>query len=207
MIKNIIFDLGGVLINIDYNLTINAFKKLGFENFEEMYSQAQANMLFENLEMGKIDEETFYQTMIHKAPENVTKEQITTAWNAMLLDFRGESLMFLKELKSRYNIFLLSNTNIIHKRSFDKILQQQSGLNAIDPLLHKCYYSHLVGMRKPYAEIYEFVLKDAGIKAEETLFIDDSSQNLDAARDLGIVVDLLKPGELVEEKFNYLISS
>ncbi|HRN79066.1 MAG TPA: HAD family phosphatase [Ferruginibacter sp.] len=205
--KNIVFDLGGVLININYQRTIQAFQQLGFPNFEEMYSQFKANRLFEQLETGHISEETFYQTLIHSTQNAITRNQITEAWNAMLLNFRIPSLQFLEKLKPNYNVFLLSNTNIIHKRKFDSILQEQTGLNAIDPLFHKCYYSHLIGLRKPYREVYQFVLDDAGIQANETLFIDDSQPNIVAAQELGIHAHLLKDKEWVEESFDYLISS
>jgi putative hydrolase of the HAD superfamily len=205
--KNIVFDLGGVLINLNYQLTIQAFQQLGFPHFEEMYSQFKANRLFEQLETGHISEDTFYQTLIHSTRNTITRDQITHAWNAMLLDFRTSTLQFLQQLKPQYNIFLLSNTNIIHKREFDAILQQQVGMNAIDPLFHKCYYSHLIGLRKPHAEVYEFVLADAGIRAADTLFIDDSQPNIEAALKLGIDSRLLEAGVQVEDAFDYLISS
>lgn len=206
-IKNVVFDLGGVLIDIDYNRTIDSFKQLGFKHFEEMYSQFKANQLFENLETGKIDERTFYLTMIEIAPNSVTRQQITDAWNAMLGTFRIETLDFIQALRKQYRVFLLSNTNIIHKRKFDEIFREQTGLHAIDPLFDKCYYSHLVGMRKPNRNIYRHVLSDGKMEARETLFIDDTQPNVDAARELGIVSEVLSSYETVDKKYNYLISS
>lgn len=206
-IKNIIFDLGGVLIDIDYKLTQSAFEQLGYENAEEMYSQLKVNTLFEKLETGKIEEETFYQAMLASAPEKVTKDAITAAWNAMLLHFRTESLAFLHKLRPHYRIFLLSNTNIIHKRAFDEQLRKETSLSNLEECFDKCYYSHLVGMRKPDAEIYQFVLEDGEMTPEETLFIDDTLPNIEGANRCGIQTHWLRQGERVELLFSHLISS
>lgn len=197
-IKNIIFDLGGVILNIDYQETINAFKKLGFSRFDEMYSSLKVNHTFDDLETGKISEQAFYEYMHRQAPHPLTTEQLTEAWNAMLLSFRKESLDFLDNLKSDYRIFLLSNTNSIHKRAIDNMFKDQTGLESLDHFFEKAYYSHLSGMRKPGTEIFEYVLQDAGINAEETLFIDDLQPNITTARSLGLVAHLLLPDERIE---------
>ncbi|MBS1734628.1 MAG: HAD family phosphatase [Bacteroidetes bacterium] len=197
-IKNIIFDLGGVILNIDYQETINAFKKLGFSRFDEMYSALKVNNTFDDLETGKISEQAFYEYMHREAPHLLTTEQLTEAWNAMLLSFRKESLDFLDNLKNDYRIFLLSNTNSIHKRAIDDIFKAQTGLESLDQLFEKAYYSHLSGMRKPGSEIFEYVLQDAGISAEETLFIDDLEPNITTARSLGLHVHQLLPDARIE---------
>lgn len=118
MIKNIIFDLGGVLTNLDYHLTINAFKKLGFTNFDEMYTQFKANPLFAEFEKGNISTEQFYTEIKKISPVPLSNQQIDDAWNAMLLDFRTDTPAFLESLKPKYKLFLLSNTNDIHYRAF-----------------------------------------------------------------------------------------
>jgi HAD superfamily hydrolase (TIGR01549 family) len=198
-IRNIIFDLGGVLINIDYDKTRDAFTKLGVENFEEMYAQFKADALFEELETGGRTEEQFYNEMCRRTGDKLIAADVQKAWNAMLLDFRKESFVFLEQLKSKYNLYLLSNTNIIHKAAFDSVFQEQTGFENMDAFFIKAYYSHLIGMRKPNENIYNFVLQDAGIYPAETLFIDDSVNNLEAAEKAGISTLLLKPGELIEE--------
>src|SRR5665213_1837028 len=116
-IENIIFDLGGVLLDIDYNLTRAVFEKLGVTHFDEMYSQANAGKLFQKLETGSIAEEEFYKQLNHSTSMNLSPEEIKEAWNAMLLTFREDSLQFLDQLKGKYKIFLLSNTNKIHHTS------------------------------------------------------------------------------------------
>lgn len=198
-IKNLLFDLGGVLLNIDYNKTATAFKLLGVKQFDELYSQADANDLFESLETGKISEEDFYLAIKSFCNPDVTHQQIETAWNEMLLNFRTNSLNHLIKLKEHYNIYLLSNTNSIHLTAFNKIFQNDTGIDNLNDYFIKAYYSHLIQERKPYALTYKNVLEDAGIKAEETLFIDDSIKNIKGAKEAGLQVYHLLDGEKIED--------
>lgn len=197
--KNIIFDLGGVLVDIDYHLTANAFKKIGFTNFDELYTQYVATELFENFETGKISEEAFYRKIMDMDTNGNSKDQIMSAWNAMLLDFRTGSFDYLQTLPPKYNLYLLSNTNTIHLAEFNRIFSEQTGYPELDGFFTRAYYSHLTGLRKPHKEIYNYVLNDAGINAGETLFIDDSSHNIEGAKLVGIQTYLLLPGEKIEE--------
>jgi glucose-1-phosphatase len=197
-IKNIIFDLGGVLIDIDYHKTAAAFKRLGVVNFDEQYSQAGADKLFEALETGTIAEEEFYERMHTYCYPSTTWQQIEDAWNEILLSFRPQSLQYLDEIKSRYNIFLLSNTNAIHKRAFDKILKKETGFNSLDHYFIKSYYSHIIQQRKPYEATYHYVLNDGGMLATETLFIDDSPVNIAGAHKVGLKTHLLLAGQQIE---------
>jgi HAD superfamily hydrolase (TIGR01509 family) len=198
MVKQIIFDLGGVLINLDYNKTSLAFKDLGIENFDDLFSQFKADELFTKLETGKVSEEHFYQVMSVVCRRGTTQDEIRDAWDAMLLDFREKSLEFLIPLAQKYPLYLLSNTNSIHHAAFNKTLFKQTGKTALDGYFIKSYYSHLIGKRKPSPEIYQFVLADAGIVASETLFIDDSINNVEAAIELGFKTHHLKSGERIE---------
>jgi HAD superfamily hydrolase (TIGR01509 family) len=208
MTKHIIFDLGGVLINLDYNKTTAAFKELGIENFENLFSQFKADELFTKLETGKVSEEHFYQVMSVVCRRGTNQEQIRDAWDAMLLDFREKSLEFLIPLAQKYPLYLLSNTNSIHHTAFNRTLLKQTGKTTLDGYFIKSYYSHLIGKRKPSPETYRFVLEDAGISAGETLFIDDSINNIEAAAALGLKTHQLKAGETIETlDYNYLTSS
>ncbi|MBC7866024.1 MAG: HAD family phosphatase [Gloeobacteraceae cyanobacterium ES-bin-316] len=202
-LKNIIFDLGGVLLNIDYYITEQAFRDMGFLDFEKMYSQYSADAVFEKLETGDISNESFYNTIIERANSQITREQIALAWNAMLLDFREETLDFLESLGPGYDLYLLSNTNAIHLAAFNEIFFKQTGKTSLNNYFKKAYYSHEVGLRKPNEDIFEFVLKDAGLLAEESLFIDDSYNNIHAAQMLGFTTHLLVPGEKVENLKGY----
>lgn len=197
-IKNIIFDLGGVLLNIDYNKTVEAFEAIGYKNFSETFSHYKASPLVQGFETGKVTEEVFFTGLKKIANFTVTNEQLIAAWNAMLFDFRTESLKQLEKLAVNYKLYLLSNTNETHYNSFKKIAIRDTGVKDIDEYFTKAYYSHHIGLRKPYAEAYNFVLNNANLAAEETLFIDDLLPNTEAADKLGIKTHLLLPDETVE---------
>ncbi|MBA3705571.1 MAG: HAD family phosphatase [Bacteroidetes bacterium] len=195
--KNIIFDLGGVIINIDYSLVVKAFADLGILNFDELYSQAHQNNLFDNLEKGKISAAEFRKEIRRCCNKNLTDEQIDHAWNAILLDIPAARLKLLQQLKKTHRTFLLSNTNEIHMVAIDKYLQQTYGVPDLSGYFEKKYLSYEVGMRKPDAEIFELVLAENNLNPSETLFIEDSIQHIEAAKRLGIQTHWLQKGEEV----------
>ena len=197
--KNIIFDLGGVLLNLNYQKTIDAFKNLGIKNFEVMFTQFKADELFERLETGHISEVDFYEAVKKRTAETVSTTDIEKAWNAMLLDFRADSLVFLESLSPQYKIYLLSNTNTIHLRCFQNIFTNQTGHASLDKYFIKSWYSNEVGLRKPHKEIFEFVLQDENLTAEETLFIDDTLINIEGAKTLGFKTHHLLSTEKIED--------
>jgi len=196
-IKNIIFDLGGVLLNIDYNKTISAFKDLGIKNFEQMFSQFHADAVFARLETGRISNDDFYAAIKRVVSGPVSSKEIDRAWNAMMLSYRPESLPELERLSQKYSLYLLSNTNSIHLDRFREIFTRDTGKPLLDVYFKKCWYSHLIGLRKPGKEVYEFVLQDAGLVAGETIFIDDTIDNIEGAKELGINTHLLLPHETI----------
>lgn len=185
-IKNIILDLGGVLLNLNYQLTIDAFIKLGIEDFQSLYTQANQSDLFNRLEKGEISEAEFIKGVKTYLPESTTKQDVINAWNAMLLDFPKERLDFLLELKLKYNLVLLSNTNTIHLDFFHKQLNEVYGKKSLDSYFNKVYFSCDMGMRKPDAEIFQTLCKKEGFDPNETLFIDDTLQHIEGATSTGI---------------------
>ncbi len=197
--KNIIFDFGGVLLNLDIPLTIQAFRQLGIPDFDKHFTQYTADPVIEDLETGKISNEDFLDRLVALGGGVFNTAQATAAWNAMMLGYRKTSLDFLKTLAADHRLFLLSNTNDIHHRMFTGCIYEETGYKTLDEFFEKAWYSHKIGLRKPYAAVFEFVLKDAGLRAAETLFVDDSYTNTDAAAALGFKTYLLKPGELIEE--------
>ncbi len=207
MLKNIIFDLGGVLLTIDYHLTEKAFTELGFPRFHEMFSQLTADELFQNLETGKVSENDFYRQILGLSDKELKEEHIRGAWNSMLLTWRKESLDFVEKLHGKYRLFLLSNTNSIHIEAFNKLLKEQTGRDSIDPLFEKAYYSNKINLRKPGKDIYLYVCRDACIYPGETLFIDDTLANIETAAALGFRTYLLKEGEKIEDLDFDLIKS
>ena len=197
-IKNILFDLGAVLIDIDFNKVAEAFGDLGIEKFEQQFSQLNASHLFENLETGKISDADFHKAIQAQTGKPLSASEINDAWNAILLDFRKESMRFLTSLKNQYKLYLLSHTNVIHLTKVNEILDNQLGEKDLDVYFHKAYYSHKIGLRKPGKESFQFVLNDANIIAEETFFIDDTLPNILSAKEMGFKTHHLLPGERVE---------
>lgn len=184
--KNIIFDLGGVLININYSLTSRAFEKLGVSNFDALFSQASQTHLFDLYEKGLITSAEFRKRIKAFLPGGIDDNTIDNAWNAMLLDFPKERLDLLQKVKLTHRTFLLSNTNEIHIQKINQDLNQQYGIPNLNGFFEKVYLSYGVNKRKPDAEIFEQVLSENNLKPSETLFIDDSPQHIEGAKKLGI---------------------
>jgi glucose-1-phosphatase len=184
-IKNIIFDFGGVILDIDYLKTEEAFQTLGLSQEQLVYTQKNQSDWFSRIETGQISEQRFLNGLLELLPPNTQVNAIVEAWNALLGNYKSERLQFLLETKTRYRSFLLSNTNAIHERWFTQKLRKEYGTQLSD-YFEKVYYSHELGMRKPNKEIFEFVLQDNKLLPNETIFIDDSIQHIETAKQLGI---------------------
>lgn len=200
---NIIFDLGGVILNIDYQLTINAFIALGLDNFEASYSQLAQTALFDEFERGEITPEAFRDGLRTVLGESTPEETIDTAWNAMLLDLPAERLAILERLTKEKRLALLSNTNVTHVKAFEAEMLRVHGIPNLSGYFEKTYYSCDVGMRKPEARIFQMVLDERGFKPEETLFIDDSIQHIEGAQKVGLNTYHLRAdkGETIADLF------
>jgi HAD superfamily hydrolase (TIGR01509 family) len=199
--KNIIFDLGGVILNIDYNLSVEAFKKLGLNDFNNLFSKAGQSNLFDNYETGKISSENFVESIQQITGKNISKQSIIEAWNAMLLDLPEERLALLNKLKTTHRTFLLSNTNEIHKIAYCNYLKNKFHLNDFSDFFIKQYLSFEIGLRKPNREIFDFVIKENNLIKEETIFIDDSIQHIQGAKSTGIDAVHLSDGYTILDLF------
>ncbi|MCF8378558.1 MAG: HAD family phosphatase [Bacteroidales bacterium] len=198
-IKNIIFDFGGVIINIDYFRTRDAFLKLGLDNFDEIYSQFNQNPIFDQFETGRINEDIFFSEIEKLSEGRLIRKDSIEAWNAMLLDFPQDNYEFLKSIKNKYRTFLLSNTNETHLEYYFNKLKVWYGIENMDPLFEKTYFSCRLNLRKPNVEIFDYVLKDSQLRPEETLFIDDSPQHVEGARKAGLrAFHLTKPKGIID---------
>jgi len=184
--KNIIFDLGGVLLNIDYEITARAFEKLGISQFHKLFSKAEQNKTFDLYEKGLITSDEFREALNNALKAPVSKEVLDNSWNAMLLDLPAERLGLLKKMKQTHRTFLLSNTNEIHIQCFSDLLQKQIGSPDLSGFFEKVYLSYEIKLRKPDAEIFQYVLDCNQLDPAETLFIDDSPQHIEGAKKLGI---------------------
>ncbi|MBK8808149.1 MAG: HAD family phosphatase [Bacteroidales bacterium] len=184
-IKNIIFDLGGVILDIDENRTKQAFIQLFAENTEIVWNYFRDSQINIALEKGIIDPDDFRSQLIKKSGKNVSFQDFDRAWNAILIDFKNERLEIIKNIKIQYNTFLLSNTNQIHYNIFTSWLENNYNTTWND-LFTIAWFSHTLHEKKPDLEIYKKVLVLGHLKPEETLFIDDLEENLAAAAKLGI---------------------
>jgi putative hydrolase of the HAD superfamily len=204
-IKNIIFDLGNVVINIDPELSVQAMSQLGFQDFDKSYSLLSQSNLFDSLEKGLISPDQFHNEINAELKTNVSSDEINKAWGAMLLDFPVKRIKLLQKLAKKYRLFLLSNTNVIHFHQYNNDLLNQFGFG-LNSLFEKAYYSFEMGLRKPDPEIFEQVLEESNLNPFETLFIDDLDKNIDVAGRMGINtiwIDV-KNGNDIVEKLNFL---
>jgi len=202
-IKNIIFDLGGVIVDINPQLSINLFNKMGINTSNEYYKLMQTEV-FKNFEIGKINASEFRKNIKKISGKNFTDKEIDNSWNAMIGDFESERIKFISNLRSRYNLFLLSNTNEIHEKYFNEKFFKQFNYDFAN-LFDKVYYSHHIGLRKPDKEVFFKVLYDSSINANETIFIDDFEPNIISAKETGMHCHWLKPDEKLHIIFKNLL--
>jgi len=201
MIKNILFDLGGVLLNLDQNKTISAFENLGIE-LEQVNLHAG---LFTDFETGKCSADFFLESLKKLIPTPIASDLLVNAWNAMLLDFPAFRIEILKELQKEYQLFLFSNTNSIHIAAVINDTDRQFGKGVFESMFNGVYYSHEIGLRKPDVIAFEKVLELADIKGHETIFIDDSPANISGAQKAGIHTVLAK--HAIEKNFVAIIKA
>jgi putative hydrolase of the HAD superfamily len=190
-IKNLLFDFGGVIIDIDYNRVKKAFEDLGMLDVRAFYQHDDHSRLVEDFEKGLITEDQFRNAVISEMPGTISYQDFDNAWNRILLTVPPKRVEMLEQLQEKYNLYLLSNTNIIHYRKYTDDFRKEYG-RSLNSFFKKAYYSHEILLRKPDPEIFNFVLNDAGIKAAETLFVDDSEPNIEAAEQVGLKT-LYKP--------------
>ena len=199
-IKNIILDLGGVLINLDYNKLNKSLSSMGLSN---AFSKAKQIELFDKLEEGKISDENFLREFNELAKANHNHQTIINAWNSILLDFPQERLHLLRLLAEKYRMFLFSNTNSIHINEVYNILKRDCGVNDLNQYFERIYLSNELGLRKPKPESFKFILEDNQLNANETLFIDDSPQHVEGAKKVGLNAKWL---DLEKEDITILIN-
>lgn len=197
--KNIIFDLGGVLLDIDFARTGQAFEKLGVHNFLSLYNQYHADAFFSDFEKGKQSDEAFFNHIQEICNcRHLSHSQVRDAWNALLIRFPEERVEWLFSIAEKYRIFLFSNTNQVHYNWFAAAFEKQTG-KVFNDVFVKAYYSHEMGLRKPDPASYQLILDEQELVPSETLFIDDTEKNTIAAAELGMqTVFLEKPMSVME---------
>jgi putative hydrolase of the HAD superfamily len=199
-IRNIIFDLGGVLLNIDPKKTIEAFGKLGMKQLVGDKGLSYDHDIFYMMEQGQITSDEFRYGVIELLPQKVSFQEIDDAWTAMLLDFPAVRVELIKNLRKDFKIYLFSNTNAIHVEKFHSNFRNQHRFE-VSSLFERDFYSNEIGYRKPSPESYQEIIKLSGINPEESLFIDDSFPNVESAIASGLKGFWLEPGLKVEGIF------
>jgi len=199
-VKNIIFDLGGVLLNIDPPKTIEAFNRLGMDQLIGDKGLSYDHDIFYLMEQGKVTPEEFRNGVRQLISAKVTDDQIDAAWTAMLLDFPANRVELVKNLRNKYKIYLFSNTNAIHVAKYQANFKSQHGFD-VSSLFEIDFYSNEIGYRKPSPESFQEIIRLSEINPEESIFIDDSLPNVEAAIGCGLKGYWLEPGQKIEEEF------
>ncbi|MEO7992204.1 MAG: HAD family phosphatase [Chryseolinea sp.] len=186
-VKNLIFDLGGVILDLSVDHTLQAFSTVSGLEKSVVKERFFSSGGFEEYEKGQLTDAEFRDFVREVYSVKVSDPIIDQCWNAMLRGIPSVKLDLLDQLRSSYQVYLLSNTNNIHLQYIQtKIMPSLSGDKSLDDYFHRAYYSHLMKKRKPEAEIFEHVLEENGLKANESLFIDDNEANIEGAKALGI---------------------
>ena len=184
-IRNIVFDLGGVLVDLDFKAAINGLQEAGFANVKEQLMAFDRGGIFQKFEVGEITADEFRTAIRENSTVTLTDEEVDALWNLMLLEIPREKLELILELRGKYMVYLLSNTNSIHWDYVCKNAFNYRGFR-VEDYFEETFLSYEMHLAKPDKAIFEKVLNDANLLAEETLFIDDSEANCKAAQEVGI---------------------
>lgn len=190
-VEAILFDLGGVIVDLDWSRTNRAFRRLVPPSEASRADRALeaifTNQALHEYERGEISWDTFRTRLATDVGIEASEDQFLAAWNEMLLEIPRERIVRMEELKNRYRLGILSNTNERHIDSVNGYLKRSHGIETIDSLVHTPLYSHLVRMRKPEPRVYAHAVAALGVPPERILFIDDNSDNAAAASAAGLV--------------------
>lgn len=203
--KNLIFDLGGVIIDLSVERTIRSICDLSGAKPDQVQHAYRTHTEFYAYERGEITDAEFRQALQRIFSFSAPDEQIDSAWNAMLVHLPVAKLQLLDRLKKEFSVAVLSNTNNIHLSFVNQSMLPQTGtFSSLNDYFHVHYYSHLVGKRKPEAQIFTQVLDENNYVPEQTLFLDDNKENIEAAAALGIKTFLVEHPDCVLDYFRKL---
>ncbi len=193
-IKSVLFDFGGVLIDIKRENCIRAFTEIGFPEVEQYIGNYSQNGFFLDFEKGLISSDEFRAEVRKHSSKEISDQQIDTAWNAFLIEIPEYKLNLLRELRKKYRVMMLSNTNEIHFEQKGREEFEKQGLKLSD-YFDKCYLSYQLKMAKPQPEIFEHILENEPNKPSEILFLDDGEKNIEMAKSLGFQTYLVADRE------------
>lgn len=183
-IRNILFDLGGVILDIDVNATKQRFYELGLPAMFLQYPENMVTDIFFKYETGRLDTDGFRNEVRRLSGLEISDDEINQAWIAMLVGIPGERGALLDRLKERYSLYMLSNTSAMHVPVFEQMYLDTAGVT-LQSVFKRIYYSFEIGYHKPEIEAWEYVIKDSGIEPAETLFLDDNIHNIKTSQELG----------------------
>lgn len=202
MYKNIILDLGGVILNVDYNRLVETFASYGVKDFDKIYTQKNQVDIIDRFEEGKCSIEEFRDGIRELVKMDLSDSQIDNAWYSMILDLPKERIQLLGMLKLKYKLFLYSNTNELHINYLRETLTKEFGFDIFQTLFNKAYLSNEIKRRKPHSESFSWVCNDAGILPEETLFIEDTLHHIEGAKKMGLNTYWLTNGETLIDLYD-----
>jgi putative hydrolase of the HAD superfamily len=203
VIKNIIFDLGGVIYDIRYENIADCFRTYGLPHFEQLYAQAGQAKEIDLFEEGKITPDQFRDFIRSLTTVSLTNQQIDKAWNAILIDLPEARLKLLEKLRENYRLFLFSNTNEINCIEFERFVTEKFGENIFETCFDKAYYSHTLGLKKPKPEAFQKICEEQNLLPTETLFIDDIERHIHGAQKAGLQTYWLHQENLEDCKLIY----
>lgn len=200
--KAVLFDFGNVIINIDPALTFKAFAELTFKSEERIREQISESDLFRRYEIGLFDDEEFREIVRQTLGYPLSDEEVDRAWNSLLLDVPPHRVGLVLDLKAKTPVYLLSNTNSIHIQFCNDYFRRNFGIPSVSALFDHTFYSYEMGLWKPDEAIYQEVLSETGLQAEEVLFIDDNEKNIAAAKAMGFQAILHDPKNDIKDYFD-----
>lgn len=199
--ENIIFDLGGVIINLNIDNTFLKFSQIFKKDIKpEIFSDHEKYAFFRDFEVGKITDVEFRGFIKDLADFPIEDQLIDEAWNAMLMDIPSDRIKWIFEATRKYNCVVLSNTNSIHVKYFEEFFNKTTPYSHPKDIFQKLYYSHEIGERKPNYPAFEYVLNDAGFDPKKTVLFDDLKENLGAAAKLGIQSEYVERNKLRKDQ-------
>lgn len=200
-IENIIFDLGGVIINLDMDHAFDKFSQLfGRDMRSHMIEDIHNHGFFQQYEVGAIGDEEFRKSLRMLAKSDLEDKHLDEAWNSMLGDIPQQRIEWIEEMAAHYNVVILSNTNALHIVKFNEIFGEATKYSLPEDLFNKVYYSHVINDRKPNRSCFQYVLDDFGMDPSKTVFYDDNTENINVATQMGINTVLVKKNSLTREQ-------
>jgi putative hydrolase of the HAD superfamily len=197
--KAVIFDFGNVIINIEFQRIYQTFSKLTSKPIAYIEKRITEEQIFRRYESGQFTDEAFREIIRQTLCFALSDKEVDTAWNTILLDIPIERIDLINNIRKKYPVYLLSNTNNIHISASNNYLNEAHGIKNLDVLFDKLYLSYEMGMWKPDTEIYYEVLRSINLEPNEVIFFDDNLQNIESAKAIGMQTILVEPTTSIVE--------